>query len=111
MKKLAYVLSVVMVLAMASVGLAGELTDVAEKAAMKVEDADSLDDKTIELTGSVLQDNTFVDENGQSYELAANEANKVCKSLVGEKIKVQATVMEQKEGLKSMIVSSYEIIK
>lgn len=111
MKKVAYVLSVVMVLAVASVGLAGEVTDIAEKTAAKIEDAASTDVETIELTGSVLQDNTFVDENGQSYELAASEANKVCKSLVGEKIKVQATVMEQKEGLKSMIVSSYEIIK
>ena len=115
MKKVTCVLSLLMVLGlvMASAGLAGELTDIADKAASKAETAATSMDtaETVELAGTILNNNTFVAENGQSYELAASEANKVCRSLVGEKIKVQAMVMEKDEGLKSIIVSSYEIIE
>ena len=115
MRKLAWVLSLMMVmgLVMASTGMAGEMADVAEKAAAVAEEAATSTDaaETVDLAGTILKSNTFVDESGESYELAESEANKVCQSLVGEKIKIKATVMEKEEGLKSIIVSSYEIIE
>ncbi len=115
MKKMAYVLAVMMVfgLVIATIGVAGEMTDIPENIPAKAEDAAALLNagKNVELTGTILNDNTFVDESGQNYELAASDANSMLQELVGEKIKVQATVMEESEGIRSIVVSSYELIK
>ena len=109
---MACVLSLVMVLGLASVCLAGEMTQMAEKAPLAAEAVAITDAaKSVELTGTILKDNTFVDENGDSYQLGDSETNKLLQSMIGEKIKVNATVMEKSEDLKSIFVTSYEIIK
>lgn len=112
MKKLACVLSLVLVFGMAAVGVAGELTKMAEKSPLKAE-AVSITDaaNSVEMTGTILKDNTFVDESGQSYQLGDSETNKLLQSMIGEKIKINATVMEKSEDLKSIFVTSYEVIK
>jgi len=67
--------------------------------------------ESIELTGTVLSDNTFVDENGDNYQLADSERNEELLEYVGQRIKVTATVMESEEGLKNISVSDYEILQ
>jgi len=64
----------------------------------------------IELTGTILSDNTFIDENGEQYQLAESDKSEELKSVVGEKIKVTASVMENDEGAKSLAISKYELV-
>lgn len=66
---------------------------------------------SIELTGTVLSDNTFVDENGDNYQLADSERNEELLEFVGQRIKVKATVMESEEGLRNISVTDYEILQ
>lgn len=66
--------------------------------------------ESIELTGMVLSDNTFEDEEGDSYQLADTEKNELLQDLVGRKIKVEATVMENDEGIQEISVISYDLI-
>jgi hypothetical protein len=73
--------------------------------------ADILQPDSIELTGTVLSDNTFVDENGENYQLLESETSEDLMSYVGQKIKVTATVMESDEGLKNISISSYELLE
>ena len=72
--------------------------------------ADILQPDSIQLTGTVLSDNTFVDENGENYQLLESETSDDLMSYVGQKIKVTATVMESDEGLKNISISSYELL-
>lgn len=112
MKKVACVLSVMMVLGMAAVGLAGDVADTVKNAPINAADATGMATaEHIEMTGSVLNDHTFMDENGQNYHLGATQANMPLLDMVGERIKVKATVLETKGAVKSIAVSSYEIIK
>ena len=67
--------------------------------------------ESIELTGTVLEDNTFVDEDGENYQLADTEKNEELQDLVGKKIKVKATVMENDEGEREISVTSYDVIQ
>lgn len=67
--------------------------------------------ESIELTGMVLSDNTFVDENGDNYQLADSGTSEELLDLVGQRIKVTATVLESDEGLRNLSVTDYEIIK
>lgn len=112
MKKAVCVLSMVMVLAMVAVGLAGELTETIKISPVNVANATgSATVENIELTGIVLKDHTFLDENGQNYHLGATQGNLPLLDMIGEKMKVKATVMETNGAVKSIAVSSYEIIK
>ncbi len=65
---------------------------------------------SIELTGTVLSDNTFVDENGESYQLSNSEKSKDLQEYVGKKVKVKATVMDSEAGEKNISITSYELI-
>lgn len=67
--------------------------------------------ESIELTGTILSDNTFVDEDGENYQMAASEKNEELLEYVGQRIKVTATVMESDEGDRNISVVSYELIQ
>lgn len=66
---------------------------------------------SIELTGTVLSDNTFVDDNGDNYQLADSDKNEELLEYVGQRIKVTATVMDSEEGLKNISVTDYELLQ
>ena len=74
-------------------------------------EAQSDSQESIELTGTVLSDNTFVDEDGENYQLAASEKNEELLEHVGQKIKLTATVMESDEGDRNISVINYELIQ
>lgn len=65
----------------------------------------------VELTGTILSDNTFVDENGEQYLLSESERSDEFRAIVGEKIKVTASVMEDEAGAKSIAISDYELVE
>jgi len=73
-------------------------------------EAQSDSQESIELTGTVLSDNTFEDEDGNNYQLADTEKNEELQDLVGKQIKVKATVMENDEGVEEISVISYDVI-
>jgi hypothetical protein len=66
--------------------------------------------ESVELTGTILSDNTFVDEDGEQYLLSESEKNEELQAIVGEKIKVTASVMEDEAGAKSILISNYELV-
>ncbi len=99
MRKMAGILAVMLVLGVAMGSMAW-----AEDAAPMAEE------KSLQLTGTVLSDNTFLDADGQKYQLSDTEQNRALQDLVGETIKIHATVMEEAEGRESISVSSYEIV-
>lgn len=86
----------------AEIAAQADQTDILEQAALP---------ESIELTGMVLSDNTFVDENGDNYQLSDSETNEELLDYVGHRIKVKATVMESDEGLRNISVTDYEILK
>lgn len=86
-------------------GFAEDPDSMASPEAARVEGQDS-----VELTGTILSDNTFIDENGEQYQLADSDKNEELQSIVGEKIKVTASVMENEEGVKSLAISNYELV-
>ena len=71
---------------------------------------DILQPDSIQLTGTVLSDNTFVDENGENYQLLESDTSDDLMAHVGQKIKVTATVMESKDGQKNISISSYKLL-
>jgi hypothetical protein len=86
----------------AEIAAQADPSDIMEQAALP---------ESIELTGMVLSDNTFVDENGDNYQLSNSETNEELLDYVGHRIKVKATVMESDEGLRNISVTDYEILK
>lgn len=86
----------------ADIAVQAEGADIAEHAALP---------ESIELTGMVLSDNTFVDENGDNYQMADSVTNEELSDYVGQRIKVTATVLESDDGLRNISVTEYEILK
>lgn len=82
-----------------------------ERAQQMERAADIFQPDSIELTGTILSDNTFVDESGENYQLMDSEASKDLQAHVGQKLKVTATVSESDEGVKNLSISSYELIE
>ena len=66
---------------------------------------------SIELTGTVLSDNTFVDDNGDNYQLAKSKKNEELLEHVGQRIKVTATVTESEKGMKNISVTDYKLLQ
>lgn len=88
-----------------------EQADIAAHSQEADVDAQAAMPESIELTGTILSDNTFVDENGDNYQLADSERNEELLEYVGQRIKVTATVMESDEGLKNISVTDYELLQ
>lgn len=106
MKKTGKILLMAMALGLVICGIGFAGDELAPAGAPEIIQPDS-----IELTGTVLSDNTFVDENGENYQLLDSDASEDLQAYVGQKIKVTATVMESDEGLKNISISSYELVE
>lgn len=88
-----------------------ERTDIAAHSQEADINAQAAMPESVELTGTILSDNTFVDENGDNYQLADSERNEELLELVGQRIKVTATVKESEEGMKNISVTDYELLQ
>ncbi len=56
--------------------------------------------------GMVDANNHFVDENGQTYEMAANEKAATIMAHPGKRVEIKGTVME-KDGVKTLVVERF----
>lgn len=63
----------------------------------------------VTLTGSVNEENRFVDENGQTYELAVSQKAMEMRALPGQKIEIKGTVIEQ-DGQKIVSIIDYKLL-
>jgi hypothetical protein len=111
------IFAIVLAFGLITFGVAFAGADAPEEAAEMAAQAEPVEiveqaaSDSIELTGMVLSDNTFVDENGDNYQLVDSETNEELLDYVGHRIKVKATVMESDEGLRNISVTDYEILK
>ncbi len=60
----------------------------------------------VTLKGMVDDNNQFVDENGQTYEMAANEKAATIMAHPGKRVEIKGTVME-KDGVKTLVVERF----
>ncbi len=58
------------------------------------------------LKGTVDANNRFIDESGQTYEMAVNDQAVKIMDQPGQKIEIKGTVME-KEGVKTVVVKEF----
>jgi hypothetical protein len=93
MKKVTTIALVVLMVAVALVGTAcaGETQSAKEEVILK---------------GTVDANNRFIDESGQTYEMAANEQAAKIMEQPGQKVEIKGTVME-KEGVKTVVVKEF----
>ncbi len=61
------------------------------------------------LSGTISENNRFVDDNGLVYNLANNDKSEEVKALSGQRVEIKGTVMEQ-AGKKTVEVNDYKII-
>jgi hypothetical protein len=72
--------------------------------------ADPATGQEIMITGMVNNANQIVAKDGQTFQLADTKDGMELSSYVGLKVRVKGAVME-KEGIKHITVSNYELIK
>jgi hypothetical protein len=65
----------------------------------------------VSITGTVDEDNQLVGEDGNTYKIAETENGMTVMDMVGEKVEVRGTVIEQAEGPREIMVESFKIIK
>lgn len=70
----------------------------------------AMQEKEMMITGTINNANQLVDNDGQIFDVADTKAGLELVTHVGQKVQVKGTVME-KEGMKQISVSTYEIIK
>ncbi len=58
------------------------------------------------LKGTVDANNRFIDESGQTYEMAVNDQAAKIMDQPGQKVEIKGTVME-KEGVKTVVVKEF----
>ena len=94
MKKTAFIglLAIVTLVFATSVALAGSMGD------------------AVTIQGQVNQENQLVDQDGTVYSIADTEQGMQVKEMVGEKVEVRGTLMEE-EGAKEITVESFSVTK
>lgn len=65
----------------------------------------------VSITGTVDELNQLVGEDGNTYKIAETEDGMKVMEMVGEKVEVRGTVIEQAEGPREITVESFNIIK
>ena len=64
----------------------------------------------VTIQGQVNQENQLVDQDGTVYSIADTEQGMQVKEMVGEKVEVRGTLMEE-EGAKEITVESFSVTK
>ena len=64
----------------------------------------------VTITGTINADNQLVDVEGQAFDLANTGKGMEVKAMIGKKIQIKGTVLEN-EGQKTVRISDYKIIK
>ena len=64
----------------------------------------------VTLVGTVTDDNQIQDEAGIKYQVSENEMSGEVLELVGKKVQIKGTVMEE-EGVKKITIMSYEVVE
>lgn len=64
----------------------------------------------VTITGTINADNQLIDVEGQAFDLADTGKGMKVKAMIGKKIQIKGTVLEN-EGQKTVRISDYEIIK
>jgi hypothetical protein len=63
----------------------------------------------VTIQGQVNEDSQLVDDQGNIYDIADTEEGMQVKEMVGEKVEVRGTLMEE-EGAKEITVESFSVI-
>jgi hypothetical protein len=63
----------------------------------------------VTIQGQVNEDNQLVDEQGNVYDIADTEEGMQVKEMIGEKVEVRGTLMDN-EGAKEITVESFSVI-
>ena len=93
MKKVTTIALVVLMVALSLVGTACASETQAPK-------------QEVVLKGTVDANNRFIDESGQTYEMAVNDQAAKIMNQPGQKVEIKGTVME-KEGVKTVVVKEF----
>ncbi|NNL75630.1 MAG: hypothetical protein HKO68_04760 [Desulfobacterales bacterium] len=64
----------------------------------------------INITGAINEDGELVDDNGNAYEIADTEQGNEVMDMVGKKVSVKGTVMEE-EGTRTISITSFDVIE
>ena len=64
----------------------------------------------VTIVGTVNDQNQIVDDGGVVYEVAESDMSGEVLELVGKKVQIKGTVMEE-EGLKKITIMSYEVVE
>jgi len=64
----------------------------------------------ITVVGKITDDNQIVDDNGNAYDVADTDKGNEVMSLVGQKVQVQGTLMDE-GGQKVIEVTTYKVIE
>jgi hypothetical protein len=63
----------------------------------------------VTLSGTIDENNTFIADNGDAYNLSDNDQSKELRTLAGSKVEIKGTVMEE-DGEKTVEVTNYSIL-
>ena len=64
----------------------------------------------VSITGTINEDNQLVDSSGNAYDIADTEQGSDVMEMIGKKISVKGTVMEE-EGIKTISITSFKVIE
>ncbi|MBT8371714.1 MAG: hypothetical protein KJO34_12185 [Deltaproteobacteria bacterium] len=64
----------------------------------------------INITGAINEDGELVDDSGNAYEIADTEQGNEVMDMVGKKVSVKGTVMEE-EGTRTISITSFDVIE
>ena len=64
----------------------------------------------VKIVGKITDDYRIVDDNGQAYEIAENEPGNEVVEMIGKKVELMG-VIEDIDGMKSIVVSSYKVLE